>query len=196
MGSSPERPPPWWDREVDESGSVIRTDVREAARRIWGTVCVYVQNALGDFTEAHELLENAVASISRYLDRNKVPLHDPSGLLVVAVHRLTHRRARHLHRMQALGSTSELAEILKAPDWSEAKGRELFLEQLVCGLNDRNRGILRLRIAGYEWKEIAGILKKAPKALRQAFWKDVRRVHLQLLGPIEGDASTTQKRKI
>lgn len=82
MGSSPERAP-WWDREVDESGSLIRADVREAARQIWGRVCVIVRRVLGDSSEAQELLEKAVQSVSRYLDRNKVPPHDPSGLLVV-----------------------------------------------------------------------------------------------------------------
>jgi DNA-directed RNA polymerase specialized sigma24 family protein len=115
-------------------------------------------------------------------------------LLIVAVHRLTHRRARQLRRLQTVGGMSELATILKAPEWSEATDRQLLLEQLVRGLKDRNRGILRLRIAGYEWKEIAEILKEAPLALRQNFWSDVRRVHLQLLGPIEGNPSTTQKR--
>jgi RNA polymerase sigma factor (sigma-70 family) len=192
MGSSPERPP-WWDRDVDESGSAIRIDVREAARRIWGRVCADVRSVLGDSTEAQELLEKAVASVSRYLDRNNVPAHDPSGLLIVSVHRSARRLARQRQRVQSVGGTSELAEILKAPDWSEVADRRIFLEQLVRALKERNRAILRLRIAGYEWSEIATMLKVDLSAVRKAFWKDVRRAHLHLLGPGQVDTSTPQK---
>ena len=193
MGSSPERPP-WWDREVDEFGSTIRADVRESARRIWGRVCVSVRSALGDSSEAQELLEKAVASVSRYLDRNDVAPHDPSGLLIVSVYRLARRLARRRGRVQAVGGTSELAEILKAPDWSEAADRRIFLEQLVRGLKERNRAILRLRIAGYEWSEIAEMLKVDLSAARKAFWKDVRRAYLHLLRPVQADTPPTQKR--
>ena len=174
MGSSPERPP-WWDREVDDSGSTIRTDVREAARRIWGTVCARVRSILGDSSEAPELLEKVVASVSRSLDRNNVAPHDPSGLLIVEVRRSAKRLAGRRRREPAVGGTSELVESLNAPDWSDAVDRRIFLERLVRALDEPNRAILRLRVVGYEWNEIGEILKVDPAEARTAFWKDVRR---------------------
>ena len=192
MGSSPDRPP-WWDREVDESGNAIRTDVREAARRIWGTVCARVRSILGDSSEAPELLEKVVASVSRSLDRNNVAPHDPSGLLIVEVRRSAQRLAGRRRREPAVGGTSELAESLNAPDWSDAVDRRIFLERLVRALEEPNRAILRLRVVGYDWSEIGEILKVEPAVARKAFWKDVRRAQSQLLKPDRSDTSGAEK---
>jgi DNA-directed RNA polymerase specialized sigma24 family protein len=189
MGCSPKRPL-WWDREVDKSGRIIRADVRAAAHKVWNQVCVNVRRILGDKSEAPELLEKAIESSSRYLDRYNIPPHDPSGLLLRAVDRLAHPLARRRGRVQAVGSTSELAEILKAPEWSEEADRRIFLERLVLGLKDQNRVVLRLRIEGYEWTEIADMLNLDPSVVRKRFWRDIRRAHLQLLRPDSGDTSS------
>lgn len=175
---------PWWDRETDElTDRPFRPDVREAAHRVWKSVCLKSQEILGDPGDAAEVLESSVKTVSRYLDKNNVPLHsaDPSGLLVVACYRALHRRARRRWRIEFVGTSSELAEILRVPDWGDEIDRRLFLEELARDLDVKNRGILRLRIAGYDWKEIARMLGLNASALRQRFWRDVRKAHLRLL---------------
>src|SRR3989442_259405 len=79
----PEAVPRWWDRDVDESGHLLRADVRESAHRVWKSVCAQARCLLGDAADAPELLESAVKAVSRYLDKNDAPLHasDPGGLL-------------------------------------------------------------------------------------------------------------------
>ena len=183
MGSS-ERFPPWWDREIDEeTGSTFRPDVREAANMLWKWVCIKAREILGDSTDAAEVLESSVKTISRYLDKNNVPLHtaDPSGLLAVACYRRLRRLARRQRRIEFVGTSSELTEILRVPEWRDQIGRRLFLEELARELDLETRGILRLRIAGYDWKEIARMLRLSASALRQSFWRDVRKAHLRLL---------------
>src|SRR5713226_9107727 len=89
--------PPWWDRDVDdESGQILRADVRESAHRVWRSVCAQARRILGDAADAPELLESAIRKISVYLDKNNVPLHaaDPGGLLVLATYRALKRLAR------------------------------------------------------------------------------------------------------
>jgi hypothetical protein len=175
---------PWWDREIDEeTGRPFRADVREAAHRVWKWVCLKAQEILGDPCDAAEVLESSVKTVSRYLDKNNVALNsaDPGGLLVLASYRALRRLARRRWRIELVGTSSELAEILQAPDWRDETDRRLFLEDLSRQLNTRSRGILRLRIAGYDWKEIGRMLDMTASALRQNFWRDVRKAHLQLL---------------
>ncbi len=182
--ASSERFLPWWYREIDEeTGRPFRTDVREAAHRMWIWVCFRAQEILGDPSDAAEVLESSVKTISRYLDKNNVPFHsaDPGGLLAVACYRALRRLARRRSRIELVGGSSELADILRVPDWRNGIDRRLFLEELARKLDDKNRGILRLRIAGYDWKEIARIFGLRAAAVRQGFWRDVRKVHLRLL---------------
>jgi DNA-directed RNA polymerase specialized sigma24 family protein len=181
MSQSLESRPPWWDREFDLSGRTIRPDVRTAAIKVWGNVCEVVEKIRGDCAEAQELLEKAVAAVSIYLNKNNVGLHDPGGLLVVAVHRAASRLSRRERVVQAVGGASELSEMLRAPDWIEAADRRLFLQQLVSKLLPENRIILRLRIKGLEWEEIGKFLNVDASKARNRFWQDVRRAHLGLL---------------
>jgi DNA-binding NarL/FixJ family response regulator len=124
-----------------------------------------------------------VKAVSRYLDKSHAPLHaaDPGGLLVLACHRSMRRLNRKRGRIELIGGSGDLAEILRAPDWSHDVERRLFLQQLARELSTRTRAILRLRIAGYDWKEIARMLQMNPAAVRNSFWRDVRKAHLRLL---------------
>ena len=186
MSQSLESRPPWWDREFDLAGRPIRPDVRTAAVKVWRTVCDVVEKIRGDCAEAQELLEKAVATVSIYLNKKNVGLHDPGGLLVVAVHRAASRLSRRERVVQTVGGTSELSEILRAPDWLEAADRRLFLHKLVSELQPENRGILQLRIRGLEWQEIGRFLQVDSTLVRNRFWKDVRRAHLKLLHSARG----------
>jgi DNA-directed RNA polymerase specialized sigma24 family protein len=186
MLQSLESLPPWWDREFDLSGRPIRPDVRKAAIKVWRNVCEVVEKIRGDCAEAQELLEKAVAAVSIYLNKKNVGLHDPGGLLVVAVHRAASRLSRRERMVQTVGGTSELSEMLRAPDWLEAADRRLFLQKLVSELNPESRGILQLRIRGLEWQEIGAFLQVNSTLARNRFWKDVRRAHLKLLQSATG----------
>jgi predicted transcriptional regulator len=174
----------WWDRDADESGHHLREDVREAAHKFWMVACKRTLRVLRDVGDAPELLEAAVRSVSHYLDKKRVPLFsaDPGGLVALAFHRSLHRLARRRGRVEAVGGGSELAEMLRAPDWSDEVDRRLFLERLARELSKRSRGILRRRIEGDEWKDIAQMLGMTTAAVKTSFWRDVRKAHLRLLG--------------
>lgn len=182
--SSADRLPLWWDREIDdETGARLRPDVREAGHKVWKLVCARSREILGDEADAAEVLEACVRTISRYLDKRGVSLNsaDPSGLLILAAYRSFRRVAKKRNRIEFLGPTTELAEMLRAPSWGNRVDRELFLDELARELNNKTRGTLRLRMADYDWKEIGRMLRMTPTAARTAFWRDVRRAHLRLL---------------
>ena len=184
-----ERLPLWWDRETDEqTGGPLRPDVREAAHRVWKWLCFKSRELLGDSADAAEILEASVKAISRYLNKRSIGLHaaDPAGLLHLACYRSLRRLARKRRRIETAGQTSELAEILRAPDWRREIDRSLFLQELARELNSQTRGVLRLRMAGYNWTEIGRMLHMNAGNLRTSFWRDIRRAHLRLLQAEKG----------
>jgi hypothetical protein len=150
---------------------------------VWNTVCLKAQHILGDATDSPELLERAIKTISRYLDKHQaVPYsNDPAGLLVLAFHRSLYRLASRRNRIIFLGDGNAVAEMLRAPDWRQETDNHLFLEELARELSNESRLILRLGIIGYDWKEIARMLGTRSQVLRQRFWRDLRRAHLTLL---------------
>jgi DNA-directed RNA polymerase specialized sigma24 family protein len=173
--------PPWWDRETGDSGVQLRADVRAAAKELWPRIRLEVNRILGDPSEAQELLEKAVQSVSLYLQRRGTESHDPSGLLVLAVYRNARRLARKRGRLHTVGSSTELSEQLRAPEWVDHVERRIFVEQLVSHLRPENRAILRLRVEEFSWQEIGRMLRLDANTVRKEFWRDVRKVHLQLL---------------
>ena len=83
-GSNPQV---WWDKEADAAGRPIRVDVRTAAHQIWDAARRQTQHLLGDASEAPEVMENAVAQVSRYLDRSGADLftQNTAGILMCAL---------------------------------------------------------------------------------------------------------------
>lgn len=178
-----DRNPGWWDRETDErTGRELRPDVRQAGHQVWQWVCSKAQELLGDPDDAAEILEAAVRTASRYLDTKHVVLHsaDHSGLVAVVSYRSLLRLAAK-RRLKFIVPTSNLAEVLRAPDWRDESDRKLLIDKLARELDPGTRGLLRLRINGFDWKEIGGMVGLTPQAVRRKFWRDVRKAHLRLM---------------
>jgi DNA-directed RNA polymerase specialized sigma24 family protein len=166
----------WWDREVDTSGP-IRSDVRSAGRDLWEQACQRTMAAVGDTGAAAELMEGAVAQVSRYLDRVGAPMGAPKhGLVMVAfLHSLNRYRAK-LSRLEFVGGSHELSECASTCSWIAQADARLELERLVRRLSARNRDVLMLRAAGFEWKEIATLFCESPAKLRNRFWREIKRL--------------------
>lgn len=178
--------PIWWDRDRDERGNVLRSDVREAAKRIWPRLLHLAKEVLRDpETEARTILEKVVDTISAYLDVRKIPLHDPGGLLTAAFKRELYRLSGEEKKLVNIGDSAELADWLRSSDPASEADQRILFEEIVRILKPRNQAILRLRMAGYEWGEIAkmALFKMNPSTIRNDFWRDVRRAYTEILGP-------------
>jgi DNA-directed RNA polymerase specialized sigma24 family protein len=167
----------WWDRDADAAGRRIRKDVRIAAHEIWEEACRRTYAVLRDRTQAADLMERSVAQISRYLDRLGAP---PSsckhGLLMVAFCRALRREAATLRRLELVGGSSELSDRVVDDGWIRQLNTRLELERLIRQLSQRNGQILTLRAAGFEWDEISRLLGASVAALRNAYWREIRKI--------------------
>lgn len=172
---------PWWDKEDDATGRPIRPDVRTAAHEIWDSARRQAQYLLGDVSEAPELMENAVAQVSRYLDRvGAAPFtQNTAGILMCAFCRSLRRVAMKLNRLQLVGGITELSQQRITPNRTDLVELGLDLEKLSRNLTHKTRAMLGLRFRGFDWKEIAAVLHMTDTAARTAFWREVRRARLK-----------------
>lgn len=122
----------WWDREVDQAGRPIRRDVRLAGHEIWEQACQRTQALLDDHGPAAELMENAVAQVSRYLDRIGAPESSAKhGLVMVAFCRGLQRYAAKLHRLEFVGGSGELASRVWDEAWVSQMNARLELTRII-----------------------------------------------------------------
>jgi len=164
----------WWDREVDGVGRRIRPDARLAARGIWEQACQRTVATLGDHAAAAELMECAVAQVSRYLDRVGAPAGSRKhGLLMVAFSRNLRRHAAKLARVELAGGATELEIHSSSWTWIDRTNARLDLERIVRHLSKPSTTVLMLRAAGFEWKEIARLVGTTPAAARNNFWREI-----------------------
>ena len=102
MGSRGNAGPQWWDRDVDDQGTLLRADVRQAATEFWSDARRRALYMVGDDGEAAELLEVSVVQISHDLDRRQATpfSEDISALLSRHFSQQLCRRAVQVGRIQ------------------------------------------------------------------------------------------------
>ena len=172
----------WWDRDFDSWGRAIRPDVRAAGHDIWEQACERTLAVTADYAPAAELMEYAVAQVSRYLDRIGAPLSSRKhGLVMVAFCRALRRYSAKATRLELLGSANDLSDHTIHDRWLAEANARLDLEKMVRRLSGRNADVLMLRAAGYEWKEIAHIFGTTVAAVRNGFWREIERMRANWL---------------
>lgn len=171
----------WWDRDVDEKGRRIRSDLRQVAHSIWDWASSCAQSRLGDDAGTAELLDLAIAHASAYLDKYAIPLNSHSESHLIRLLRrcfwsVLQRQARQLRRIELIGDSSELSDIATDNTWSDQIDNRLDFEKLIGLLSERARSVLALRVAGYEWAEIATLLETTPGAIKKSFLRELGEV--------------------
>ncbi len=168
----------WWDREVDQDGRRIRSDVRVAAHEIWQRVRIQTESVLGDPAPAAELLELSVVQASRYLDGQGSSDHGQNqvGLLLVIFWRLLERRRAKLSRLESAGDITDLSDLVAERNWTSQIDNHLDCQKIVLLLSVQGRTILALRTAGYGWVEIGQLLNSPANVVKGSFWREIRQI--------------------
>jgi hypothetical protein len=182
MTATRSKQPLWWDREIDSAGNPLRADVRSSAHQLWDQACKRVHTVLGDPGEAAGLMEKSVAQVSRYLDRIDCTSceRDATGLLMSAFSRALRRYAIKLRRLEFVDNVSEVMKALPARKCASKEDCRLDAEKAARNLSPRGRRMHELRLVGFEWKEIAEVLKTTPDAARAEFSREVKRAKLKM----------------
>ncbi len=178
----------WWDRDVDEKGRRIRSDLRRIAHKIWDWASNYTKSRLGDDAGTAELLDTAIAQASAYLDKNAIPLNAHSeshliGLLRRCFWTVLQRQAKQLRRLELIGGNSDLSDIATDNTWSDHIENRIDFERMIGLLSERARTVLALRVAGYDWQEIAAFFETTPGAIKKSFLRELRELQRKVRPP-------------
>ena len=183
MASSNGKGPLWWDRDTDRMGRLIRADVRAAAHEIWNQACARARGALGDDSDAAEMMEISVENVSHYLDSQGAGAfcENTAALLTVAFRRQVQKHRIKKERMQFVGGASDLEQRLYARDDFAEVEQHLHLNKIIRRLSQRSRTILLRRRAGVDWKSISEELGIPQQTAQNSFWHEVKQVQKDLL---------------
>ncbi len=183
----------WWDRETDYSGRPIRADVRAAARQVWDDACQKTRASLGEACEAAGLMETTVTQVSRYLDRQGIPLfaQDTGGLILCAFIRALRRYAARHRRVELAERPEELAAPNVGRHCTRKADCELDAKKAASHLSERGRKMYELRKTGFEWKEVAQALNTTEGAARAEYSRELKRARLKLRNQQKSRVSRT-----
>lgn len=166
----------WWDREVDSTGNLIREDVRAAGHDVWKQACLRTRAMLGDSSAAADLMECAVAQVSRYLDRRGIRPSQIHGLLLTAFCRGLRRYASKLQRLEFVGGVAELSSRTIDNSWCNRIHTTLDLQNILKQLSAHNAAVLKLKIEGFNWNQIAACFDTSVPAIRNSFWREIAKL--------------------
>jgi hypothetical protein len=176
----------WWDREFDDEGNPIRADVREAAHEIWPTLCARVRATLGDHAEAPELMEAAVAYISRHLQQTKTPPASEKAKRLLGLHfsQLLHKRAGRLRRLECVGTAADLDIFAPITDsnWVARVNLWLDFDKMRPIIGGKNLMLFAMRRLGHEWDVVSEKTGIPMATVRGTFWQAIKRARNVLNG--------------
>jgi hypothetical protein len=182
MNTLSDRGPLWWDRESDPTGKPIRLDVRSAAREVWSE-----RRLQSDSSVARGAMRRGGADGK--IDCSDFTVSQPPRTVhVFAGHeRPSDVRFRSspsptcskVRRIELAHDLSEVSEPHPSRSCTTKENCRSDAEKGAQQLNERGRQMYALRHAGFEWREIAQMLKTSDVAARAEFSRELKRARLK-----------------
>ncbi len=175
--------PPFWIRAGDDRQRSVDPRVHELARRMWPWAFRHVERELHDGPRAAETLERVVIEVSARLRSEPEVGRNLNGYLITAFsHRVRRLRIRD-NRLGFQGLARELEENhqLKGPDLTRELEWRLTLDLLLSLLPHEIRHTLHLRMLGFSWKELSGVLGISVKQAKTKYYYGLQKAYEELI---------------
>jgi DNA-directed RNA polymerase specialized sigma24 family protein len=164
---------------IDEFG-VICPEVYQAAGELWPQAESLVYSRLRDRPAGIRLMLKAAAAVSRILQEQPDQIRDLKAYLWTTFKRLISEEAENENRYQPLEPEHHLTNNSHGP--SEALNDQILIEEVIAQMDSWTRTVFELRVLGYQFEEIAQMLKMRPNLLRSKFHKGIKKLSRQIRG--------------
>jgi DNA-directed RNA polymerase specialized sigma24 family protein len=163
---------------TDEFG-VICPEVYRAAGELWPQAESFVNSRLRDCPAGMQMMLKAAAAVSRKRHERPDQIRDLNAYLWITFKRLIYDELEKENRYQPLEPEHQPASGARA---SEALNDRILIEEVMAQMDSWTRTVFELRVLGYQFEDIAQMLKIRPNLLRSKFHKEIKKLSRQLGG--------------
>jgi DNA-directed RNA polymerase specialized sigma24 family protein len=164
---------------TDEFG-VICPEVYQVAGELWPQAESLVYSRLRDHPAGMRLMLKAAAAVSRKLKEQPDQIRDLKAYLWTTFKRLISEEAENESRYQPLEPEQHPTNNSHGP--SEELNDKILIEEVMAQMDSWTRTVFELRVLGYQFEDIAQMLKMRPNLLRSKFHKEIKKLSRQIRG--------------
>ena len=164
---------------TDEFG-VICPEVYRAAGELWPQAEGFVHSKLRDRPAGMQLMLKAAATVSRKRREQPDQIRDLKAYLWTTFKHFISDEVEKENRYQPLEAEQQLES--DAIGLSEALNDQILIEEVMAQMDPWTRRVFELRVLGYQFDDIAHMLKMRPHLLRSKFHKEIKKLSHRLRG--------------
>ncbi|HEU0173675.1 MAG TPA: hypothetical protein VFV58_05385 [Blastocatellia bacterium] len=164
---------------TDEFG-VICPEVYQAAGELWPQAESFVNSKLRDCPAGMRLMLKAAAAVSRKLQEQPDQIRDLKAYLWTTFKRHIYEEVEKENRYQPLEPEQQPTNDARAR--SETLHDQILIEEVMAQMDSWTRTVFELRVIGYQFEDIAQMLKMRPNLLRSKFHKEIKKLSRRLSG--------------
>src|SRR5262245_57731591 len=161
---------------TDEFG-VICPEVYRAAGELWPQAEGFVHTRLRDRPAGIQLMLKATAAVSRKRREQPDQIRDLNAYLWTTFKRLVSEELATASRYKTLEPEQQPAN-----NASEALNDQILIEEVMAQMDSWTRTVFELRVLGYQFEDIAQMLKMRPHLLRSKFHKEIKKLSHRFRG--------------
>src|SRR5215470_4606882 len=158
---------------TDEFG-VIRPEVYRAAGELWPQAESFVYSKLHDRSAGWRLMLKAAAAVSRKLQEQPDQIRDLKAYLWITFKRLISDEVEKENRYRPL--EPEQQPTIDVSPSSETLNEQILIQEVMAQMDSWTRTVFELRVLGYQFEDIAQMLKLRPDLLRSKFNKKIKKL--------------------
>lgn len=162
---------------TDEFG-VICPEVYRAAGELWPQAENFVNSRLHDCPAGIQMMLKAAAAVSRKRQEQPDQIRDLKAYLWTTFKRLITEEVEKEGRYQPLEPEQQPTN--DAYGHSEALNDQILIDEVMARMDSWTCTVFELRVLGYQFDDIAQMLKMRPNLLRSKFHKEIKKLSRRL----------------
>jgi hypothetical protein len=163
---------------TDEFGDIC-PEVYHVAGELWPQAESLINSKLHDRPAGRRLMLKAAAAVSRKREEQPDQIRDLKAYLWITFKHNIYEEVEKENRYQPLEPEQQPKNDSHIP--SEALNDQILIKELMAQMDSWTRTVFQLRVLGYQFEDIAQMLKMRPNLLRSKFHKEVKKLSRKIL---------------